>query len=130
VDLIVRGICCLRPGIKGISENIRVISVVGRYLEHSRIFYFHNAGKEEIYMGSADLMTRNLSHRVEVVFPVESPKDIKFLREQILEMYLRDGIQARVMQTDGSYRYMAPRNTNEVIDIQQWLMQQYKAKNF
>jgi polyphosphate kinase len=130
VDLIVRGICCLRPGIKGVSENIRVISVVGRFLEHSRIFYFYNDGNEEIYMGSADLMTRNLNHRVEVVFPVESTKDVIFLREQILEQYLRDHVRVRKMQTDGSYEPTPSEDTEEIIDIQQWLMQQYKGKNF
>jgi polyphosphate kinase len=76
VDLLVRGICCLRPGIKGVSENIRVISVVGRYLEHSRMYYFQNNGQDEIYLGSADIMPRNLNHRVEVVFPVENRKEV------------------------------------------------------
>src|SRR4029077_5675562 len=74
VDLIVRGICCLRPGLAGISDNIRVVSIVGRFLEHSRIFYFRNGGQDEIYLGSADLMPRNLNHRVEVNFPVQDPK--------------------------------------------------------
>ena len=90
VDLLIRGICCLRPGLKNVSENIRVISIVGRFLEHSRIFYFYNGGKEEIYLGSADLMTRNLNHRVEVVFPVESAEHIRYLRDHVLDLYLKD----------------------------------------
>ena len=73
VDLLVRGICCLRPGLAGVSDNIKVTSIVGRFLEHSRIFYFRNAGQEEVYLGSADMMPRNLDRRVEVAFPVQDP---------------------------------------------------------
>ncbi len=104
VDLLVRGMCCLRPGIKGVSENIRVISIVGRYLEHSRMFYFQNDGKEEIYLGSADLMPRNLNHRVEVVFPVENKEHIKYLRHHVLETYLKDNTRARILESDGTYK--------------------------
>jgi polyphosphate kinase len=104
VDLLVRGICCLRPGIKGVSDNIRVISIVGRFLEHSRIYYFKNAGKEEIYMGSADLMPRNLNRRVEVIFPVRESNLIRHLRDDVLATYLADVAKARYMQPDGSYR--------------------------
>src|SRR5580700_10274048 len=103
VDLLVRGICCLRPGIKGVSENIRVTSIVGRFLEHSRIYYFRNAGQEEIYLGSADLMPRNLNRRVEVVFPVRDPKLINHLRDGVLATYLADTVKARHMQPNGSY---------------------------
>ena len=94
IDLIVRGMCCLRPGIKGVSENIRVISVVGRFLEHSRIYYFSNGGKEEIFLGSADLMPRNINSRVEVLFPVEDTKIIRYLRDNVLAEYKHDNVKA------------------------------------
>ena len=103
VDLLVRGICCLRPGIAGVSENIRVTSIVGRFLEHSRIFYFRNAGQEEIYLGSADMMPRNLNRRVEVDFPVRDPKLVRFLRDEVLAIYLADVVKARHMKPDGTY---------------------------
>ncbi len=102
IDLIVRGMCCLRPGVKGLSENIRVISIVGRYLEHSRIYYFHNQGQEEVYIGSADWMTRNLDRRVEAVVPVEDPEIVKDLQE-ILGVMLADNRQAWDLQPDGRY---------------------------
>ncbi len=120
VDLLVRGMCCLRPGIKGVSENIRVISIVGRYLEHSRIYYFQNDGKEEIYLGSADLMPRNLDHRVEVVFPLERPEHIRYIREDVLRYYLKDNMRARVMQADGKYTRL--KASDEKVDVQEWLM--------
>lgn len=104
IDLLVRGICCLRPGIPGVSENIRVASVVGRFLEHSRIFYFKNAGQEEIYLGSADLMQRNLNRRVETVFPVRDERLSRYLRDEVLSTYLYDNTKARVMQPDGTYQ--------------------------
>jgi polyphosphate kinase len=122
IDLLVRGMCSLRPGVKGVSENIRVISVVGRYLEHSRIFYFQNGGAEEIYLGSADLMERNLNHRVEVVFPVENPAHIHHLRENVLAAYLRDNTRARLMQPDGTYSRLKPKEGENLLDIQEWLM--------
>jgi polyphosphate kinase len=103
VDCLVRGICCLRPGIPGLSENIRVISIVGRFLEHSRIYYFRNGGQEEIYAGSADLMPRNLNQRVEVLFPVQDPPLIRHLRDEVLTTYLSDNIKARIMMPDGTY---------------------------
>jgi len=102
VDLLARGICSLRPGVPGVSDNIRVISIVGRFLEHSRIYYFQNGGSEELYLGSADLMHRNLSHRVEIIFPVESPRLVRRLKE-ILDIYLSDQAKARYLQSDGSY---------------------------
>ena len=122
VDLLVRGMCCLRPGIKGVSENIRVISIVGRYLEHSRLFCFHNDGKEEIYLGSADLMQRNLDHRVEVVFPVESKEHIKYLRNHVLETYLKDNARARILQSNGTYTRLIPEVGKDVIDVQEKFM--------
>jgi polyphosphate kinase len=104
VNLLVRGLCCLRPGVPGISSNIRVISVVGRFLEHSRVYYFRNGGKEQIYLGSADLMGRNLDRRVEVLFPVEDRGLVARVRGDILGTYLADTRNAHYMQSDGSYR--------------------------
>lgn len=121
VDLLVRGMCCLRPGAKGVSENIRVISIVGRYLEHSRLFYFQNDGKEELYLGSADLMQRNLNHRVEVVFPIESKTHIRHLRDNVLETYLKDNASARILQPDGTYIRLKPEG-KDVIDAQEKFM--------
>ncbi|WP_107669041.1 polyphosphate kinase 1 [Cyanothece sp. BG0011] len=109
IDLIIRGICCLRPGVKGVSDNINVISIVGRFLEHSRIFYFHNGGEEEIYIGSADWMTRNLSRRVEAVTPIEDPNIAQELQE-ILGVMLSDNRQAWELQSDGSYIQRQPQS--------------------
>jgi polyphosphate kinase len=103
VDLLVRGICSLVPGVPGVSENIRVISIVGRFLEHSRIYYFLNGGREQVYAGSADLMGRNLNHRVEVLFPIDSKRLLRRLRDDILETYLLDNRNARHMQADGTF---------------------------
>lgn len=103
VDLIVRGICALNPGIRGISERIRVRSIVGRFLEHSRIYYFQNGGEEEIYMGSADWMPRNLHERVEVVFPLRDPLLRDRVKNEILAAYLADNVKARVLQRGGTY---------------------------
>jgi len=128
VDLFVRGMCCLRPGLKGVSENIRVVSVVGRYLEHSRIYSFHNNGREEIYLGSADLMERNLDNRVEVVFPVEKPEHVKHLRENVLAAYYRDNMRSRIMKPDGTYTRLKPKEKEEKMDIQEWLMNHSNGK--
>jgi polyphosphate kinase len=103
VDLIVRGICMLRPGIPGLSENIRVRSVVGRFLEHSRVFWFLNGGDEQLFIGSADWMARNLKHRIEVVAPVTDPKAKRYLRDVLLDAYLTDNTKARELQPDGRY---------------------------
>ena len=102
VELIVRGICCLKTGIPGVSENISVRSIVGNFLEHSRIFYFHNNGQEEIYMGSADWMPRNLDKRVEILFPVENPRLMEEVRH-ILDIQLADNVKAHVLAADGTY---------------------------
>lgn len=107
IDLIIRGICCLRPGIENISENIRVISIIGRFLEHSRIYYFHNNGQEEIYIGSADWMRRNLDRRVEVITPIKDPDIAKDLQE-ILGIMLADNRQAWELQSDGTYIQRRP----------------------
>jgi polyphosphate kinase len=103
IDLLVRGLCALRPEVPGLSENIKVRSVVGRFLEHSRIYYFHNDGEPEIYLGSADLMTRNLDHRVETLFPLRDPEMITRLRERVLDLYLAEDSRAWRMQSDGTY---------------------------
>ncbi|HBE16625.1 MAG TPA: polyphosphate kinase 1 [Cyanobacteria bacterium UBA11367] len=122
IDLIVRGICCLRPGVPGVSDNIRVISIVGRYLEHSRIFYFQNQGQEEVYIGSADWMPRNLDRRVEAVVPVEDPDIIKDLQE-ILGIMLADNRQAWELQSDGNYIQRQPGKGNKEEGSQQILME-------
>ncbi|MBD2546105.1 polyphosphate kinase 1 [Planktothricoides raciborskii] len=107
IDLLIRGICCLRPGVPGLSESIRVVSIVGRYLEHSRIFYFHNRGEEELFIGSADWMPRNLNRRVEAITPVEDPDLMKDLQE-ILGIMLSDNRQAWDLQADGTYVQRSP----------------------
>jgi len=117
IDLIVRGICMLRPGIPGLSENITVRSIVGRFLEHSRVFWFQNGGDDELYIGSADWMARNLKHRIEVVAPVTDPQAKRYLRDVLLDAYLRDNTKARELQPDGRYVPLArgaePFNTQE-----------------
>ncbi len=120
VDLIVRGICCLRPGVPCVSDNIRVISIVGRFLEHSRIYYFENGGEPEVYLGSADLMPRNLDRRVEVIFPVKDPAIGSYIRHTLLEVELHNNIRARVLQPDGRYIRRKPREGEPTIDSQAW----------
>jgi polyphosphate kinase len=128
VDLLVRGMCCLRPGVKGLSENIRVISIVGRYLEHSRIFYFLNGSKEEVYLGSADLMPRNLSHRVEVMFPLERPEHVRYICDHVLDTYLKDNLRARVMLPNGTYKRIKPSAPEDGVDSQVRLMEVATAR--
>jgi len=103
IDLVVRGICMLRPGVPGLSENISVRSVVSRFLEHSRVFYFANGGAEELYVGSADWMARNLKHRIEVVAPIVDTDSKRYLKDVVLGAYLRDNVKARELQPDGTY---------------------------
>jgi len=120
IDLIIRGMCCLRPGIPGVSETIRVVSVVGRFLEHSRVFWFRNGGDEEVFLGSADLMPRNLNGRVEVMFPVGDPHLVGVLREEVLGAYLADNMKARVMNADGTYTRRAPLDDEPIVNAQSW----------
>jgi polyphosphate kinase len=118
VDLLVRGMCSLRPGLAGISENITVTSIVGRFLEHSRIYWFANGGEEEVYLGSADLMPRNINRRVEVLFPVESDTLVRHIRDVVLATYLADNVKARKMRPDGSYFRRQPKARETAVDAQ------------
>ncbi|HVF48944.1 MAG TPA: polyphosphate kinase 1 [Pyrinomonadaceae bacterium] len=118
IDLVVRGICSLRPGVAGLSENIRVSSIVGRFLEHSRIFYFANGGDEEVYIGSADWMTRNLQRRVEVIAPISDARLKRQLKEDVLDVYLRDNLKARRLLPDGTYQRVRPLEGERTVDSQ------------
>jgi len=122
VDLIVRGICCLRPGVPGLAEGIRVISVVGRFLEHSRVYWFENGGEPEVFIGSADLMTRNLDRRVETLVPVTAAVLVRHLRDGILTAYLRDTRNAWEMRPDGRYRRRSPCGGEASFCAQEWLL--------
>ncbi|MBI3790469.1 MAG: RNA degradosome polyphosphate kinase, partial [Gemmatimonadetes bacterium] len=127
IDLVIRGICCLRPGMPGTSENIRVISVIGRFLEHSRIWYFHNDGQPEWLIGSADWMPRNLDRRVEVIVPVEDPSHHARLR-RVMDTCLADNRQAWELRADGSYVQRTPapgeaeRGTHALLLRESWGM--------
>ncbi|MEE8355994.1 MAG: polyphosphate kinase 1 [Anaerolineales bacterium] len=122
VDIQARGICCLRPGIPGISENITVTSIVGRFLEHARIFYFRNGGEEEILLGSADLMPRNLYRRVETLFPIEDVGIKNSIRDEILQIHLKDNVKARLMLADGSYEPVLKGENEEALNSQEWMI--------
>jgi polyphosphate kinase len=126
IDLIIRGACCLRPGVAGWSETITVRSIVGRFLEHSRIYYFHNGGDDEMYLGSADPMERNLDRRVEALFPVLDPDLRSEIRDTLLPAYLRDTVNARQLHADGSYQPVSPAPGEEPFDAQTWLMGYYR----
>jgi len=118
IDLIIRGICMLRPGVPGLSDNIRVRSIVGRLLEHSRVIYFANDGNEEIYIGSADWMVRNLNRRVEVVCPIDDPKLRAYLKDEVLQSYLRDNVNARELSPEGLYKRVVPASGEAPFDSQ------------
>ena len=122
IDLIVRGICCLRPGIPGVSENIRVRSIIDRFLEHSRIFIFGNGGETKVFLSSADWMTRNLDRRVELLFPIEEP-DLAKRVIGIVEHYLRDNTKARVLDSEGIYHRIQPEAGEPAINSQLYFMQ-------
>ena len=129
IDLIVRGICALRPGVKGLSENIRVRSIIGRFLEHSRIFYFCNGGQEEVYCGSADWMPRNLFERCEVVFPVRDPQGSARIRNEILAALLADNVKARLLNPSGAYaRIPAPLDRQQAFSSQDFFIQAAEGK--
>ena len=128
VELIIRGMCSLRPGIAGVSENIEVRSIIGRFLEHTRVYYFLNGGNDEIYAGSADLMERNLLRRVETAFPVETNKIKERMKEE-LEVYVKDNTQAWILQTDGSYVRAQPGPDDEIISAQSWLLDKLAASS-
>ena len=128
IDLTVRGICCLRPGIPGVSDRIRVRSILGRYLEHSRIFSFENGGDPEVYIGSADWMPRNLRRRVEVLCPVEDLELKQKLRAQMLSGCAADTLQAWALQSDGTYRRIVPTNGEPAISLQDMMMDLARGK--
>jgi polyphosphate kinase len=115
IDLLVRGICALRPGIRGVSDRIRVRSIVGRFLEHSRIFYFENGGEPEVYLGSADWMPRNLHERVEVLFPLKNPLLRDRVVHEVLAAYMADNVKSRFLQSDGRYlrAWQSPRGRSK-----------------
>jgi len=126
--LLVRGMCSLRPGIPGISENIEVTSIVGRFLEHSRVYYFLNGGDEQVYLGSADLMPRNLDHRVEILFPLADPRLIERVRDDMLAVYLADTAKARRMLPDGGYTLKkSPRGKRPVNAQDSWIPKRRSA---
>jgi polyphosphate kinase len=132
IDLIIRGICCLRPGVPGLSDNIRVVSVVGRFLEHSRVYYFANDGNPVLYLSSADWMPRNFIRRVEVAFPIEDPTLRKEIIDEILPRYLKDTVKARELRSDGTYVRLHPREGEEASQAQLYFRQSSRkeAKRF
>ena len=124
IDLIVRGMCVLRPGVPGVSDTIRVRSIVGRFLEHSRIFAFENGGAKETYLASADVMARNLDRRVEVLWPIRDSVLARYLRETVLDAYLRDNRRATLLGVDGDYEAITPHTEGPPVDAQHLLIQQ------
>jgi polyphosphate kinase len=122
IDLLVRGICCLRPGVPGLSENIRVLSILDRFLEHSRVYYFHNGGNPEIYSGSADWMPRNFKRRAEILYPIEDTELKTRIIDEILVTYLNDNVKARLMKPDGSYVRVTPKEGAKLVRSQSALI--------
>ncbi|HTK10757.1 MAG TPA: polyphosphate kinase 1 [Ktedonobacteraceae bacterium] len=122
IELIIRGICCLRPGVKGVSETIRVRSLVGRFLEHSRIYYFGNNGDAEILLGSADMMQRNLNNRIETLFPLDSPQLRETIYTKVLTPILADTVNAHELHADGVYRRIRPQKAEDLFDSQNWFI--------
>jgi polyphosphate kinase len=122
IKLIIRGVCSLIPGVKDLSENIEVRSIVGRYLEHSRVFYFYNSGNEEIYLSSADMMQRNLDRRVEIAFPIENQRLKDEIIKTLIKVSLKDNIKARILQSDGSYKFAEVKDSSKKVNSQEWLM--------
>jgi len=122
IDLIIRGICCLRPGIPGVSDNIRVVSIIGRFLEHTRVFYFHNEGDCELYLSSADWMGRNFFQRVEIAFPIEDKKLRQLILKDGLELYLTDNSNAWILQKDGTYKRRKPASNQRTRSTQRTLL--------
>jgi len=122
IKLVVRGVCSLIPGVKGLSENIEVKSIVGRYLEHSRVFYFYNGGNEKVFISSADMMQRNLDRRVEVAVPVENQKLKEEIISTLIKVTLKDNVKARLLQPDGSYKFAELKETTKKVNSQEWLM--------
>jgi polyphosphate kinase len=125
IDLMTRGVCCLRPGVPGVSETISVRSIVGRFLEHSRIYYFENGGNAEVYIGSADLMERNLDRRVEVLCPIRDPDLRHHLRHVVLDAVLRDTDRASALQPDGEYVRVGPEEGQAPVNSQIVLLEHY-----
>ncbi|MFA5222052.1 MAG: polyphosphate kinase 1 [Methanoregula sp.] len=123
IDLQVRGICCLLPGIPGVSETITVSAIVGRFLEHARLYYFRNGGNDEVFVGSADLMPRNLDRRVEILFPIEDPRIKKALITTILSVQLSDTVKARMLKSDGTYERRALLPGTKPVNAQLWFLQ-------
>ena len=129
VRLQVRGICCLRPGLPGISENITVTSIVGRFLEHSRIYWFHANGEDIMYIGSADLMPRNLDHRIEVLTPILDPELRRKIREDILEVHLADNVQTWQLQADATYTRLKPSSKEAAVNAQERMIAQHISRD-
>jgi polyphosphate kinase len=129
IDLLVRGICCLRPGIPHVSDTITVTSIVGRFLEHSRLYYFQNGGEDELFLGSADLMPRNLDGRVEVLFPIENQNLREHLLHSVLKVQLHDNVKARQLCPDGSYQKCSADSNERQFNSQEWLLSHWKDRS-